>query len=185
MQQVSKYDKITNSKVFNIVLISFFAALTAVFSQIAIPMVPVPLNLALISVFICSGILSVSKSLTSVAIYILLGVVGIPVFAKFNSGVGTLLGPTGGYIIGYLFTALTIGLILKFAKNKVHFIVLALVLGTIVCYAFGTLWYCVSTNTALLPALTACVFPFILGDILKIIVSTIIIQKLKKHIFYN
>ncbi|MCL2493626.1 MAG: biotin transporter BioY, partial [Clostridiales bacterium] len=93
------------------ILCAVFAALTGVLSQIQIPLpfTPVPINLALLPVFICGGALGAKRGAVSMVIYILLGAVGAPVFVGFSGGVGALAGPTGGYILGYLPAAVIMG----------------------------------------------------------------------------
>ncbi len=176
----NKVNSIKNTKTYSIVLIAFFTALTAVFSQIVIPIGPVPINLSLLAVFIAGGLLGISKSVISQVVYLLLGAVGIPVFAGFSGGIGILIGPTGGYIIGYVFTALVVSLILHKFNKKIYHISLSLVVGLLVCYILGTLWFTIVTSTPFIDALFICVIPFIIGDVLKIIVATTLIHKLKK-----
>ena len=175
-------NSIKNTKTYSIVLIALFAALTAVFSQISFPIGPIPINLGLLAVFISSGLLTVGKSVLSQAVFLLIGAVGVPVFANFKGGLSALVGPTGGYLLGYIISAFAISLILAKFGKKIYQIAIALSVGLIICYAFGTLWYVVSTNTSFIDALFLCVTPFIIGDVIKIIVATTLICKLKKFI---
>lgn len=171
---------IKTTKVYSMVLIALFAALTAVFSQIAIPLPGlVPINLATLSVFVAGGLLGVGKATISQVIYVLIGAVGLPVFSGFRGGIGVLAGPTGGYIVGYVLAALAISLILAKTKKGIIPVVLALIAGIFVCYAFGTAWYIISTNTEFWAALGSCVLPFLPGDAAKIIVAAILIVRLK------
>lgn len=162
---------------------ALFAALTVICAQIAIPLPGnVPLSLATFAVMLSGALLGMFGGAVSQLVYVLLGAVGVPVFASFSGGLGRIVGPTGGYIIGYIFMALVIGLIVTKTKKKFYIYLLAMVAGTIVCYTFGTAWYVFSTKTALLPALTACVFPFLPGDAIKIILASLIACQLQKHI---
>ncbi|MDD6237501.1 MAG: biotin transporter BioY [Clostridiales bacterium] len=162
---------------------ALFAALTVICAQIAIPLPGnVPLSLATFAVMLSGALLGMFGGAVSQFVYVLLGAVGVPVFASFSGGLGRIVGPTGGYIIGYIFMALVIGLIVTKTKKKFYIYLLAMVAGTIVCYTFGTAWYVFSTKTALLPALTACVFPFLPGDAIKIILASLIACQLQKHI---
>lgn len=173
-------NKIRNSKVYDMALIALFAALTAVFSQISIPIGPVPINLALLSVFACGGALGWKKGAASIAIYILLGIVGVPVFSGFQGGVAKIAGPTGGYIIGYLFAVFIVGLMCDILGKKIWVLPVSIVIGLVVCYAFGTIWFMISMQSGLIESLTACVFPFLPGDAAKIIVATLIVKALDK-----
>ena len=97
----------------SLILCALFAALTAVLSQIAIPIQPVPVNLATFSVFVAGGVLGAKRGAISQAAYVLLGVIGLPVFASFSGGMGILLGPTGGYIVGYVAAAWLVGALVR------------------------------------------------------------------------
>lgn len=164
-----------------LVIIAMFAALTAVLSQLMIPLpfTPVPINLATLSVFIAGGLLGAVKGGISQLIYVLLGAVGVPVFAGFTGGFGIIAGPTGGYIIGYIVAAFVIGLLIaKLPKTLLGF-GLCFVCGAVCYFTIGTAWFMVVTKTGLLPALSMCVFPYIPGDLLKIILAAFLVKRLR------
>ncbi|WP_206459958.1 biotin transporter BioY [Anaerovorax sp. IOR16] len=177
----------SNSKLKKQILCALFAALTAIFSQILIPLpfTPVPINLATLAIFLSTTLLGTYYGTLSQILYLLLGLVGLPVFAHFSGGASIVLGPTGGYLIGYVLIALVSGLLIELSQKQGYaFLTLpvALAAGMLFCYLPGTLWFMYVTHTKLLPALSLCVFPFLLGDALKIITATILTKKLKKHI---
>ena len=175
--------KITAGK---LVYYALFAALTAICSQIAIPLpMDVPLSLATFAVMLSGALLGSFGGAVSQLVYILLGAVGVPVFAGFRGGPDRLVGPTGGYIIGYVFMALVIGLILSKSGTGFGVTVFAMTAGTVVCYLFGTVWYLILMKSALLPALTACVLPFLPGDVLKILLAAGCASRLQRHIRLN
>lgn len=124
------------------VYIAIFAVIIAVCSWISVPMV-VPFTLQTFGVFCAVGLLGGKRGTLSVLIYVLLGAVGVPVFAGFSSGIGTLFGVTGGYIMGFIFTALIYWLITAIFGKKLWAIILGMVLGLLACYAFGTIWFMV------------------------------------------
>ena len=162
-----------------IALCGLFAAITAVVAQISIPIGPVPINFAAVSVFIEAGVLGGRYGSLSQMVYVLLGAVGLPVFAGFTGGVGHIAGPTGGYIVSYIIMALVAGLLIRSGKKLSNKrIILGLTIGQIIQYIIGTFWYCFVTKTHWLSALMVCVVPFIIGDIIKIIISTAAIKKL-------
>ncbi len=164
-------------------LCGLFAAITAVFSQIAFDIGPIPINFAMLSVFIAGGLLGAKYGMISQIVYVLLGAIGAPVFSHFSGGFGIVIGPTGGYIIGYIFSAFITGFIANKLKSiKAVGLVIGMVIGLIVCYAFGTAWYMFITKNNLWTALTWCVFPFLIGDALKIFVATLVVTPLKKHV---
>ena len=129
-------------KTLDMVYIAIFAVIIAVCSWISVPMV-VPFTLQTFGVFCAVGLLGGKRGTLSVLIYVLLGAVGVPVFAGFSSGIGTLFGVTGGYIMGFIFTALIYWLITAIFGKKLWAIILGMVLGLLACYAFGTIWFMV------------------------------------------
>lgn len=181
----------SNRKIKDIVLISLFSAIIVVCSFITIPSA-IPFTLQTFAVFLCLNILGAKKGIISILIYIFLGVVGLPVFSNFNGGIGALLNVTGGYIIGFIFSALTFWLITSLFNKKPKKTVnlIASFMGLIVCYIFGTLWYIllfIKNGEAInfISAFTICVLPFIIPDILKIVLSVVISEKINKFITKN
>ena len=165
-----------------LVLCALFAALTAILSQIAIPLEPVPINLATFSVFVAGGMLGAAGGAISMGVYLFIGAVGIPVFSKFRGGLAILAGPTGGYLIGYVAAAWLVGFLLSKIGYSYSKLILSMVAGLIACYTFGTAWFMVLSNTGFLAALTACVFPFLLGDALKIAGAAFLVLKLRPKV---
>jgi len=167
------------------ILCALFATLTSIFSQILLPLpfTPVPINLATLAIFLSAGLLGVKDSILSQILYLTLGFVGLPVFSQFTSGPSILLGPTGGYLIGYVLIALICSFLIQQRKKQTGVVLplpVIFMVGMFFCYISGTLWYMFSTHTQLLPSLFLCVFPFLPGDILKIMAATILIKKLDK-----
>ena len=179
-------DTTKNSKTKNMILAALFAALIAVCSWISIP-AAVPFTLQTMAVFLAVGLLGGKLGSLCVLIYILLGTVGLPVFAGFSGGIGALLGTTGGYIIGFLFSALVMWLMEKLLGRKTWVLVLSMVVGLLVCYAFGTVWfrmaYLRSTGpVGWITVLSWCVFPFLIPDALKIALAAFLTLRLRKAI---
>ena len=152
--------------------IAIFAVLMAVCAWISIPMA-VPFTLQTFAVFAALGTLGGKRGTYAVAVYLLLGAVGLPVFAGFKSGLAALLGTTGGYILGFFVSALLYWLIIAKLGSSLPVTLGAMVLGLLVCYAFGTAWflliYAKTTGpVGLLTALGWCVFPFVVPDLCKL-----------------
>ena len=164
----------------NLVLCALFAALTAVLSQIAIPIQPVPINLATFSVFLAGGVLGARRGTVSQVVYVLLGAVGLPVFASFTGGLGILFGPTGGYIFGYIAAAWLVGMLAVRCHGKVYWFALTMAGGLVLCYLLGTAWFMIVTRTGLVESLLLCVVPFLLGDAAKIVVAALLVPVLRK-----
>lgn len=156
----------TKSETKNYVLTALFAALTAVLAQIQLPIGPVPFNLALFGMYLAGMLLAPAWAACSALLYLLLGVVGIPVFAGFQGGPAVLLGNTGGYIVGYAFIALATSLACR-RSGRPYVVGAAMVLGTAICYAFGTAWYMALSGASLSTALGWCVLPFVVPDLCK------------------
>ncbi len=157
---------------------ALFAAFTAVMSQLSIPIQPIPINLATLSVYLAGAVLGAKYGTISQAVYVLLGTVGLPVFAQFSGGIHVILGPTGGYIIGYIAAAWLIGFLRDRFGRKIPQLVLFMTAGTLFCYLLGTAWFMFVTKTGLLASLTMCVFPFLAGDAAKIAFAAMLSPRL-------
>ena len=157
---------------------ALFAALSAVLSQISIPIGPVPINLAHISTFTAAGLLGSRRGALSQVIFVLMGAVGLPVFSGLSGGMGRVLGPTGGYIISYIGCAFVTGLIIERFGKSFLTLVLAMYVGWAIVYVFGTLWYIYLTHTGPVSALLVCVIPFLPGDAAKTILCATLIKLL-------
>ena len=141
---------------------------------------PVPVSLTVFAVCITAYVLGTKLGLIATALYILIGLVGIPVFSGFSGGVAKLLGPTGGYIIGYLFVALFTGLFAGHFEEKIFMHAAGMVLGTVICYLLGTIWLAETADIGFKAALAAGVLPFIPADIVKILAALFAGGKLRK-----
>ena len=130
----------TRSKTYDLVYIAVFAVVMAVCSWISIP-AQVPFTLQTFGVFMAVGVLGGKRGTLAVLVYVLLGAVGVPVFAGFSGGIGSLLGNAGGYIIGFIFSALVMWAIESVFGRKPVVQIISMIIGLIVCYAFGTAWF--------------------------------------------
>ncbi len=165
----------------DLILIALFSSLVAICSQIAIPSV-VPFTLQTMGVFITASLLGCKRGTMSIIIYILLGTIGLPVFSGFSGGIGRLIGPTGGYIIGFIFTAVAVGLLTERFGKKLCVLAVSMLIGLILCYTVGTVWFCISAQTDFVSALTICVIPFLIADIAKIMLASVLVNRLEKII---
>jgi biotin transport system substrate-specific component len=171
-------------KVKDMTLIALFAAIMAICSWISVP-APVPFTLQTLAVFLAVGLLGGKRGTIAVAVYILLGAVGLPVFAGFSGGIGTLLGLTGGYIIGFLACALVMWGFFYIFGDGTWQLASAMILGLAVCYALGTVWFMevylrTTGPITLLSVLSSCVFPFIIPDLIKAALALVLAGRLKK-----
>lgn len=151
-------------------LIGLMTAILCIMAPLSIflPFSPIPLSLGTLAIYFGVIILGMKQSVISVAVYLLLGLVGLPVFSGFTGGAGKLFGPTGGYLIGYLFMALICGFFVDKFSNRILLCSIGLIWGTTVCYLFGTLWLAYQASMSLSQALLSAVVPFLPGDIIKL-----------------
>ena len=173
---------------YNISLIAFFTTLLVISSWFTIPFI-IPFTLQTLVIFILILVLDLKKSLLILLIYCLLGIIGIPVFSSFQSGLGVFLGPTGGFLIGFVPMIIVSNILLKTISNKkngnldnkTNFFMsfFALFIGLLCCYTIATIWYGLvyDTTTSSLNIIIAIILPFILPDIIKIIIAIIIAKK--------
>ncbi len=167
----------------NAILISLFTAIVAVCSLITIP-APVPFTLQTLGIFCALAVLGGKNGTITIVLYTVLGIVGVPVFSGFSAGPGHLLGATGGYIIGFILCALVYWLVTKLCNNSPKATISGLSLGLLTCYITGTLWYAfvylgeISVKS-LFSAIIVCIVPFLIPDIIKLIVAVLISKKLQ------
>ena len=161
-------------------------ALMAVCSWISIPFA-IPFTMQTFAVFVTIGLLGGRSATVAIGIYILMGAVVLPVFAGFSGGVGILFGNTGGYIIGFLASALLMwGIETVCGRGKIV-LAISMVLGLVVCYAIGTLWFMAvyaktSGAVGLGTVLGWCVIPFIIPDLIKIGIALLLTERFRKVI---
>lgn len=166
--------------------IALFAVVMAICSWISVPYV-VPFTLQTFGVFLAVGVLGGKRGTLAVFIYILLGCVGVPVFAGFSGGIGVVLGSTGGYIVGFLVQALIMWAMERIPGNQSFITIVSMVLGLIGCYAFGTAWFVVvyaqkTGPVGIWTALGWCVFPYIIPDLAKMALALVLRKRLRAAI---
>jgi len=167
-------------KTVNMALCALFVALSAVLSQISIPIGTVPVNFTHISIFLSVGLLGTRYGTLSQIVYVILGAIGMPVFSGFTGGLGWVMGATGGFIIGYVVCAFVTGIIIDRFGSSIRVLFLAMYAGWSITYLIGIPWFMIVTGTtSVAAALTACLLPFLLGDLVKTILSAVLINRLR------
>ena len=149
--------------------------------SIPIPVSPVPISLVNLMIYFSCYILGMKRGTMSLLLYLLIGFAGIPVFAGFTAGPGKLLGPTGGYFIGFIFMALICGAVFERSNGR-GMDVLGMLAGTAICYLFGTVWLAFQGGMSFMAALAAGVIPFIPGDLAKIVIALALAPELVKRL---
>lgn len=174
----------TNSKftIQQIAMIAVMTAVTCVLAPLSVPIGPVPISLTNLVIYFSLFILGTKKGTISYLIYLLIGLVGIPVFSGFTSGPGKLFGPTGGYLIGFIPLALIAGYFINHFHNKKALSFLGMILGTAVCYALGTTWLAIQAHMGFQASLMAGVVPFLPGDFIKMILALLIAPQIRKQL---
>lgn len=174
----------SHSKIHQMALIGLMTAMICILApfSVLLPFSPVPISLGTLTIYLASTILGMKRSFISVTLYLLLGFAGMPVFTGFSGGIGRLLGPTGGYLIGYLFIALFCGYFADKWNNNILLNFLGMLCGTIICYGFGTFWLSYQANLSPASALGIGVLPFIPTDIVKLIAATTIGYQVRKRL---
>ncbi|MGI6028600.1 MAG: biotin transporter BioY [Candidatus Heteroscillospira sp.] len=166
--------------------IALMTALIAICAWISIP-TAVPFTMQTFAVFVAAGLLGAKRSALAIIVYMLLGAAGLPVFNGMQGGMGILLGKTGGYIVGFIFLALIEGWTAQKFRGNSAALFVSMLLGTAVCYAFGTVWfmqvYMSSTGAVgLMTVLGWCVFPFIIPDICKMLLALVVIRRVSPQL---
>lgn len=167
---------------YQLVLVALMTAITCVLGPLALPLPfsPIPISLTQIPIFLSLYLLGWKLGSLSYLIYYLLGLVGLPVFSGFSGGFAKAAGPTGGYLIGFLLMAITAGIFIEKFNGRLVPSIFGMVVGDAFAYLFGTPWLCYQLNLSFAEGAALGVFPYLPGDIIKIIACAILGPILKK-----
>lgn len=162
-------------------LIAAWTALLCILGPLTLPVGPVPLSLTTALLMGTALLLGARHASICCFLYLLLGLLGLPVFSGFTGGPGTLWSPTGGFLLGYLPLTAWCGFFCGRTSDR-RLQAAACICGTILLYALGTSWYAHLTGATFASALTVCVLPFLLGDALKIAAVLTVVPALKSRL---
>ena len=170
----------------DLVFIALGAVFIAICSWISIP-TTVPFTMQTFAIFLVLAAIGGKRGTVAIILYILLGVVGIPVFSRFTSGIGVLLGSTGGYIVGFIFIGFIYWLTVRILGKKLWVEILAMVIGLAVCYSFGTVWFMIvyagsNGPVGIAMVLSWCVIPFIIPDLIKLGLALTLARRLSRSL---
>ncbi|MCB2358578.1 biotin transporter BioY [Clostridium estertheticum] len=174
-----------NTKKINIhhlTLIGVMAAVICILGPLSLPIGIVPISLTNLAIYFSVYVLGQKRGTLSYIVYLFIGLVGLPVFSGFSGGFTKLFGPTGGYLIGFIFMAFISGFFIDKFSTKIYMCFLGMLLGTIVTYIFGTAWLAYQLNMTFNASLAEGVLPFILGDIVKMVIASLIGPQIKKRL---
>ena len=174
--------KKTKTNVREMALIAVMAAVTCVLGPLSVPIGVVPISFTNLAVYLAIYVLGCKRGTISYIVYLLIGLVGVPVFSSFTGGVGKLFGPTGGYLIGFILMALICGWFIDKFDCKLVPSFVGMVLGTIVCYVFGTVWLAYQAGMSFYAALAAGVLPFIIGDLVKMVIAAVLGPQVRRQL---
>ncbi|MBQ9085895.1 MAG: biotin transporter BioY [Clostridia bacterium] len=174
------------SMAYDLTYIAICVAFITVCSWIAIPFF-VNFTLQTFAIFFISAISGWKKSLSAILTYLALGAIGIPVFSGFQSGISALFQVTGGYLWGFIGSALIVSGMVSHFGHKKRFLILSMLLGLLFCYATGTIWYVVLYvrnygEISLWTALGYCCLPFLIPDLVKIILASFLTLRIYPRI---
>lgn len=172
------YNMTTNK----LALVGLTGAITCIFGPIALPFSPVPISLGLFGVFLGTGLLGPHLGTLSCLVYILIGLVGLPVFSGFTGGIGVILGPTGGYLLGYLLIPLFSCLFTLRRKDSRALLLTGMITGLLLCYISGTLWLAHQLELNFQTALLIGVFPYIPADLMKLGLAWFLGEAIRKRL---
>lgn len=172
----------SKSNIYQMASIGIMAAVTCILGPLSIPIGVVPISFTNLAIYFAIYTLGMKKGTVSYIIYMLLGFVGIPVFSGFTGGPSKLLGPTGGYIIGFAFMALISGFFIDTFFDKWYLCFVGMSLGTAVCYVFGSMWLSYQAHMPVNSAFAVGVIPFIPGDVIKIFIAAFIGPQIRNRL---
>lgn len=172
------------STVYQLALIGLMTAITCILGPLSIPIPfsPVPISFTNLAIYLTAFLLGYKKGTISYLIYLLLGLVGLPIFSNFQGGPGKLFGPTGGYLIGFILMAFIGGFFIERFHGHISMYILGLVLATAAAYLLGTAWLAYQMNLTFYQALMAGVIPYLLGDGIKIAIAIMIGPMIQKRL---
>lgn len=166
--------KDNKSKIYLLTSYALITALICIFAPMSVPIGPIPISLTNLILYFAIYLIGFKGTTISYIVYLLLGIVGLPIFSGYAGGPGKVVGPTGGYLVGFIFITVFAGLTFDKVKGKLRIpmTIIAMIVTTAICYLFGTIWFVYQMQCEYGYALSVCVFPFIPFDLGKIVIGT-------------
>lgn len=177
--------KLVRTKTYTMTGIALMAALMCILGPMSIPIGVVPITLTNLAIYFSIYLLGSKYGTISYIIYLFLGIFGLPVFSGYTGGIAKLAGPTGGYLIGFIFMAFLSGFIIETCKYHRIISFIGLSIATLVAYFLGTVWFVIQADCTFAYALSICVIPFLLGDTIKVLVAVWICPFIRKQLAHN
>ena len=161
---------------------ALITALLCILAPLSIPIGPVPISLTNLVLYFSVYIVGFKGATLSYIVYYLLGIAGLPVFSGYSGGLGKAMGATGGYLVGFIFIVIICGIVVEKFKDSRVLHILSMIVSTVIAYAFGTAWFCYITKNTVGQALVLCVYPFIIGDLVKMFVAMFLGFEVRKRL---
>lgn len=185
MQQEQKIVK-QRTRTKDVALCGLFVALITICSWISIPLT-VPVTMQTFAIFLCAGLLGTKRGLIATLCWILMGTIGVPVFAGFQGGPQVIMGPLGGYILGFVVTILIVGITCEKIGRKPLVMGISMFIGLVLCYAIGTVWFMYMYAQSAGPigigaTLSMCVLPFVIPDLVKLVIAVFLAKRLERFV---
>lgn len=174
METAIKKEKTKTMTVYWMAAVALFTAITCILGPMSIQIGVIPISFTNLVIFFAVFLLGGKGAVMSCLVYLLLGIAGLPVFSGFTGGLAKITGPTGGFLVGFIWLAVISAFFIKKFPGRRLFYVVGMVLGMAVCYLFGTVWFIILMKVTWQQALAACVFPFLIGDVIKIAIAILI-----------
>ena len=168
-----------SSTIYQLATCALMTTLMCVLCPMSIQIGPIPISFTNFVIYLAVYVLGMRGAASSYVVYLLLGAMGMPVFSGYTGGPGKLVGPTGGYLIGFIIMALICGFVMEKSKGNTVITILGMIAATLVDYFFGTIWFVLQMQCGVWYALTVCVFPFILVDLAKILAAATLGQRVR------
>lgn len=172
----------SNSGLYPMTATAILSAVLAVISPFALFLGPVPISLCTLLLYLSGYLVGWKHSVLATLLYLLLGMAGLPVFSGFSGGLGKVLGPTGGYLLGYLTVSFCSGFFIQRFPTQRLFHFVGMALGTAALYGLGTIWFCIQAGQSLSAAIALCVVPFLPGDLGKIAAALVLGPLLRRRL---
>ena len=175
---------LSKKSTYTLTVIAMMAAVTCILGplSLAIPFIPVPISFTNLAIYFTLFLLGWKRGVLCYLLYLVIGLIGLPVFSGFTGGPSKLIGPTGGYLIGFILMALIAGKCIEVFEGRRLLQMLGLALGTVVAYLFGTAWLCFLMKVSFAAGLGIGVLPFLPGDCVKIILAGLIGPVIRKRL---
>lgn len=173
-----------STRTYQMVVIALMAAITCIVGPFSVPLpfTLVPISLTNLVIYLCAYLLPAGACTMSYVLYLLIGLVGLPVFSGFTGGASKLAGPTGGYLIGFILTAACSSYIIHKFEQKIYMHIIGMAAGLFFAYLFGTIMFSIQQNMSFVASLSVCVVPFLVGDVLKITVAVLVGIPIRKRL---